>query len=481
MSVQTERQRIGIGLRQEYLSFPEVLAQSIANIAPTASPAFVIPLVYASAGNGTWLAYLIATIGLILISFNINEFARRSASVGSLYSYITRGLGPWVGVLSGWTLVIAYLFTATAVLLGFASYGNTILGISTLGFTVFLGAIAAGIAWWVAYKDIKLSANLMLGIELVAAGLVLLLALIVLFQKGFQVDVGQFALEDVSAEGLRLGLVLATFSFVGFESATSLGDEAKNPLRSIPRAVLFSVIIPGLFFILLSYTEVLGFRSLGISLNESDAPLAALADQAGISALGLLISIGAAISFFACVLASINAGARILFTLSRHGVLHASVGSAHTTNATPHVAVTLISILTFLIPLGLLVAGISITDGYAYLGTIATFGFLLVYILVAIAAPVYLYRLGELQTRHVVISVIAVLFMLVPIAGSLYPIPPPPFNLLPYLFLLLLLLGAAWLAVLWQRSPQVIDEIGQDLGTVGSQFGSTPHDQSSSV
>ena len=358
MSVQTERQRIGIGLRQEYLSFPEVLAQSIANIAPTASPAFVIPLVYASAGNGTWLAYLIATIGLILISFNINEFARRSASVGSLYSYITRGLGPWVGVLSGWTLVIAYLFTATAVLLGFASYGNTILGISTLGFTVFLGAIAAGIAWWVAYKDIKLSANLMLGIELVAAGLVLLLALIVLFQKGFQVDVGQFALEDVSAEGLRLGLVLATFSFVGFESATSLGDEAKNPLRSIPRAVLFSVIIPGLFFILLSYTEVLGFRSLGISLNESDAPLAALADQAGISALGLLISIGAAISFFACVLASINAGARILFTLSRHGVLHASVGSAHTTNATPHVAVTLISILTFLIPLGLLVAGL---------------------------------------------------------------------------------------------------------------------------
>ena len=346
---------------------------------------------------------------------------------------------------------------------------------------MFLGAIAAGIAWWVAYKDIKLSANLMLGIELVAAGLVLLLALIVLFQKGFQVDVGQFALEDVSAEGLRLGLVLATFSFVGFESATSLGDEAKNPLRSIPRAVLFSVIIPGLFFILLSYTEVLGFRSLGISLNESDAPLAALADQAGISALGLLISIGAAISFFACVLASINAGARILFTLSRHGVLHASVGSAHTTNATPHVAVTLISILTFLIPLGLLVAGISITDGYAYLGTIATFGFLLVYILVAIAAPVYLYRLGQLQTRHVVISVIAVLFMLVPIAGSLYPIPPPPFNLLPYLFLLLLLLGAAWLAVLWQRSPQVIDEIGQDLGTVGSQFGSTPHDQSSSV
>lgn len=321
----------------------------------------------------------------------------------------------------------------------------------------------------------------MLGIELISAGLVILLALIVLVQKGFQLDISQFRLEGVSAESLRLGLVLATFSFVGFESATSLGDEAKRPLRSIPRAVLASVVVPGLFFILLSYTEVLGFRSLNLNLGENDAPLAALANQAGIGALGLLISIGAAISFFACVLASVNAGSRILFTLSRHGILHASVGAAHRTNATPHVAITVISILTFIIPLGLLVTGNGIMEAYAYLGTIATFGFLLVYILVAIAAPVYLHHLNQLQFKHVAISVVAVLFMLIPIVGSLYPIPPAPFNILPYIFLGLLVLGAIWLAVVWQRSPQVIEEIGQDLETTSSQFSAISKERQTTV
>jgi amino acid transporter len=470
MSIQSSRQRIGSGLRSEYLSFPEVLAQSIANIAPTATPAFVIPLVFASAGNGTWLAYFLATIGLILVSLTINEFAHRSASVGSLYAYIAKGLGPIVGVISGWTLVIAYLFTATAVLLGFASYGETLLGINSVGLSIFLAAIAAGIAWWIAYKDIKLSVNLMLGIEFVSAGLIVLLAIIVLFQKGFPIDIPQFSLEGVNAENLRLGLVLAVFSFVGFESATALGDEAKHPLQAIPRAVLASVIIPGLFFILLSYTEVLGFRSAGLNLGENSAPLSILASQAGIGFFGVLISIGAAISFFACVLASINAGSRILFALSRHGILPSRVGSAHQVNATPHVAITLIAIATFVIPVILLIAGNGIMDAYAYLGTIATFGFLVVYILVAIAAPVYLYRQNRLHVKQIIISTVAILFMLVPLLGSLYPIPAAPYNILPYIFLLLLLVGAVWLGVVWQRSPQVIQEIEQDLEAVSSQF-----------
>ena len=88
------------GLRQQCLSFPEVLAQSVATIVPTATPSVNIALVFASAGNGTWLAYVIATIGLVFVSLNINQFARRSASPGSLYSYISRGLGPTAGVLS---------------------------------------------------------------------------------------------------------------------------------------------------------------------------------------------------------------------------------------------------------------------------------------------------------------------------------------------------------------------------------------------
>ena len=464
------------GLRPEYLSFPEVLAQSIANIAPTATPAFVIPLVFASAGNGTWLAYLTATVGLLLVSFSINEFARRSASVGSLYAFIARGLGPVIGVIAGWALVIAYLFTATAVILGFASYGDVLLGSSgSIGLAIFLAAVGTVAAWWIAYRDIKLSAKFMLVFELASAGLTVLLAAIVLIKTGFRLDFQQFTLVGVSPDSLRLGLVLAVFSFVGFESATALGDEAKNPLRSIPRAVLTSVIVPGLFFVILSYTEVLGFRGNSVTLDKSDAPLAVLANQAGVGFFGILISLGAVISFFACVLASINAGSRILFALSRHGIIHPRVGTAHRTNATPDVAIALTAVLTFVIPVVVLFAGNSIMDAYAYLGTIATFGFLVTYILVAIAAPVYLYRNNRFQPHQIVISAIGIVFMLIPLVGSLYPIPAAPYNILPYLFLLLLVAGSAWLGWVWVRSPHVIQEIEQDLETVSSQFPSTPN------
>lgn len=89
MTAEIEAKQSVSGLRSECLPFGEVLAQSVANIAPTATPTINLALVFASAGNATWLAYVIATIGLVFVGLNINQFARRSASPGSLYSFRT--------------------------------------------------------------------------------------------------------------------------------------------------------------------------------------------------------------------------------------------------------------------------------------------------------------------------------------------------------------------------------------------------------
>ena len=79
------------GLKPDCLSFGEVLAQSFAVIAPTTIPASNIGLIVALSGNGTWLSFLIGSIGLVFVSININQFASRSVSPGSLYSYIVIG------------------------------------------------------------------------------------------------------------------------------------------------------------------------------------------------------------------------------------------------------------------------------------------------------------------------------------------------------------------------------------------------------
>src|SRR5262245_42511703 len=89
-------------LRRSCLSYLEVLAQSVSVIAPSTVPAAVLGLIYARAGNATWLSFVIGMLGLVLVSLNINQFARRSASPGSLYSYVAKGLSPTAGVLGGW-------------------------------------------------------------------------------------------------------------------------------------------------------------------------------------------------------------------------------------------------------------------------------------------------------------------------------------------------------------------------------------------
>lgn len=455
------------GLKKEYLSFTEVLAQSIANIAPSATPALVIPLVFATAGNGTWLAYLFATLAIVLVGVNLNVFAKRSASPGSLYSYIVKGLGPNIGVISGWALVLAYLLTASAVLCGFVNYANVLLEYVGIAVSpIVLALIGSAVAWFVAYKDIKLSAKLMLLFEVISLALVFLLAVVVLFKQGFPVDKAQLTLKEVSPDSIRIGLVLAFFSFVGFESATSLGDEAKKPLRTIPRALTISALFVGVFFVILSYTEVLGFAALGTKLSEAEAPLAELASGSGVGFFGPLISIGALISFWACFLASINAGARILFSMGKHGIFHTSVGNAHEDNKTPHIAVAITTILAVVVPVILLAFHNGIFDIYGWVGTIATFGFLLNYTLIAIAAPVYLYKEKELKARHVFIAAVTVFILLIPIIGSVYPLPDFPYGLFPFIFLAWLVIGGLWFLIRKFQTPDVIGDIEKNIEAV---------------
>jgi amino acid transporter len=260
-------------LRPNCLSFPEVLAQSVSLIAPTITAALNAPLVFASAGNGTWLAYVIATIGLVLVSLNINHFAKRSALSGALYIYTAKGLGATAGIICGWALTLAYLLVAATVTVGFAHYSDVVL--QTFGFqvpSILLYAICLGIAWYYAYTDIQVSTMLMLVLELLAISVIVVLAVVVLGKQGFPVDAPQITLEGVTPSGISLGMVIAILSYVGFESATTLGDEAKSPTRYIPLAIVWSTILTGLFFIFISYTEVLGFRGSEIPLNQMIYP-----------------------------------------------------------------------------------------------------------------------------------------------------------------------------------------------------------------
>jgi amino acid transporter len=173
--------------------------------------------------------------------------------------------------------------------------------------------------------------------------------------------------------------------------------------------------------------------------------------------------LGAVISFFACILACINAGARILFHMSHHGLFHNSVAKAHEINKTPHVAITIASILTFIPAAVLSWLGVGAFDIYGWIGTIATLGFIVTYIAISVAAPVYLKNKGNLTIKGMIIPLLSVVFLLIAFIGNLYPLPPYPYNILPYLLFVYLIAGVIWFAIVSKRNPEIGNSIRSDI------------------
>lgn len=432
------------GLKSGALSQVEIIAQSLANIAPTAGPAMVVPLVIAGSGKAASFVFLLATLGVVLIAVNINVLARSSSSPGSLYAFVHSEFGRWPSLLAGWSLLIAYAGTAGAVTGGLTNYVHALLSNSphqSIGFSVVVTAIGVGIACFLAYRDVQLSARLMLWTEAASIALILLLFLLPGTGSVLRLDHTQLALTHFSGRQVRSGIVLAIFSFVGFESATAMGAEAADPLRTIPRAVWATALFSGVFFLISAYAENIALDGRLNDLATAGAPLQVMAMLRGVPMLAPLLSAGSAVSFFACCLASITAGARTLFLMCRDGHVTRRWGRAHARYQTPHAAVVVIAAATFIPAIYLCLRGANPFDVNGWLGTLATYGFLTAYGLVCLAAPIKLYR----ERRLTIVSASVAIAALALVAGifwmSLDLSAPAPNNWLPFLYVGLVAAG----------------------------------------
>src|SRR5271154_3589111 len=225
-------------LRPNCLNFSQLLAQNIALISPTMTAALIVPVMYSNTGDWSWLSYALGTVMLLFVAYNLNQFAGRSTTSGSMYAYTCRGLGLTAGAISGWALIWAYLGISMAGVTGFLLFADPLpcmVGLHVPFIVLF--AVCVLIGGVLAWKDVQLSLVLTLILEGLSVSFILLLCFIVLFQHHFALDTPQFTVSALPWSSVGLGVVVAIFSLVGFESATAFGDEAKNPLKTIPKAV----------------------------------------------------------------------------------------------------------------------------------------------------------------------------------------------------------------------------------------------------
>jgi amino acid transporter len=425
------------GLHAGALGAAETLAQSVSATAPSTSSSLTIPLVFALAGNGTWLVYLMATAAILLVGFCIGRFARISASPGSLYSYTAETLPPIYGVIAAWGLLLAYLATGASVA-GGALYYVGLLSRQFLHWApppVVTLAVVCGLAGYIAFRDVKLSAEVMLWIEIASVALVAAVLATLMLKVGLRIDPGQLRLTRVHFSSLGPALVLSIFSFVGFESATTLGAEARNPLRTIPRAVLQCAVLSGCFFILCSYSEVLGFHGVPTNLAETSSPMHLLAATAGVSPLGVGIDIGALVSMFACVLACATAAARVTLRMSHAGILPRGLQSTSRVHGTPVPAILISSTLMFLATAVMAIRGVAGFDMYDLAGSLSVFGFLTAYALVAVAVPFAERSQGHASAWITLVSTLTVIVIVLIAMFDVRSSSEPVHARIPYIYL----------------------------------------------
>jgi len=434
-------------LRTNSVNFVENLAQTAGSMAPSGGLTMFIPLVFASAGNGTWLLFVPVAAGYTLLAANINVFTSRRASAGSFTTYAELGLGSRMGLLAGWVYLVALFFAVASCAPSVAFY--TTQAAAQFGLAVprgvAAGIVAASIAgvWWAARRDISLSTNLMLGIECLSLGTMVAIAILFVVRSGRWLDHDQVHLVGVTPQGMRFGAILAFMSLTGFESVTTLGEESKQPLKAIPRAILACIIPISLMYLTMAYVVVMAFRGSGHNLGTNLSPFDYLASAAGWPHLSLVVAIGITLSFAACMLGCTNAAARILFALARRGHFWARFGEVHPVNATPSRSIGLAGSVVLVLALVPLALGMSLDDCMAYGSQVASTGFVCTYILASLAAPFFLYRLGALRWYHGVVAASAVAIFGCALAASIYPVPPYPWNLLPYIYLAAVAVGVA--------------------------------------
>src|SRR5256884_3712605 len=406
-------------LRRNSLRLPEVLAQSVANMSPTGAMALLPLLVFLSAGNGTWISFLIAVVLMVCVGYCAAQFSRRQNSAGSFYVWVRQGLGPGAGLTAGWALQLGYVVTGVATILGFGIFGADFLARVSGGAIAADSRLALAVLFLldfvvplaVAINDMRLSARLSLTLEAISITLILILCVAIWVHRGGVIDSGQWTLSGVTPAGVVVGVVLAIFAFVGFESAGSLGMEARNPYRTIGQAILTSAFVVGLFYIVVCYSQIFGFEGTKPGFAKSGAPMPDLAVIVGINWLAPVMDLSIMISLFACTLACINASARMAFAMAHDGMGVSELTRAHNTHRTPHVAIWVVSIPMVLIAIIPVLGGVNAIELTGWVGTLATYGFMLAYALVSLAAPVYLRRLGISNPLAVVLGAIGVLSM----------------------------------------------------------------------
>jgi amino acid transporter len=392
-----------------------------ANINPQGAEPFV--------GRAIPLAFLVAAVGILLVSYSIARLCQHFHHAGSVYGFVGATLGARPGVVAGWGLIGTYMFYAVTTTIAAGIFANSLLVTLKIWtspptwspfllagvFMVMIGLLAS--------SPVRRATGALLGFEGATVALILLVSVVVLVRLigghapgGHHFTMSVFSLPHGSGTSkLFQGAVFGFLSFAGFEASATLGEETAHPRRDIPRAIIGTVIFGGLYFVFVTAIEGMGFGTSGGDMTTyagTGSLLGALGTQYLTAWVGDLVTFGTVVSAFSCALACVVGSSRMLFSLARDaspGTPLAQVTRKWRTPVPAIIAVIAGATVVYLVyAVGF---GQTSLDIFDTSGTIGTLILLVVYLLATVGAIRLLFFSGPAKVRRWEI--------VIPLAGAL--------------------------------------------------------------
>jgi amino acid transporter len=425
------------------LSVWEAIGISLALMAPSMAASINPQGTAGLIGRAVPVAFALAFVGVLLVAYTFVRLCQRFHHSGSVYGFVGATLGPRAGMISGWALSGTYIFYAvTTAMAGgrFAAGFLDSIGVWKTSATwpgFLLGVAGLALVWWVASTPARGSTRVLVAAEGITVLLIVIVIVIVFAKLAGHSGPGKLGLtgsvfslpSGTPLSTLFLGVVFGFLSFAGFEAASTLGEETKQPNRDIPRAILGVAIFGGIYFVVVTAVEAMGFGTSAGGVKAFIASPSLIGDLGTTyvsSWIGNIITLGAMVSAFSCALACVVGSARLIFALGRDGILpgslaHVSPGKRTPTVATGAVVVAAYVIIAFT---WFVLRGDPFTL-FLEAGTIGTLILLVVYVLATIGMVRLMFFSGQSEVRswEIVIPILGIIVLGYTLFRNIYPFP----------------------------------------------------------
>lgn len=424
------------GLHQGALSLTGAVMQGVTHIAPTAGVVLILQSEVASLGMATPFAFVVAIVIMLLIGVSVAQLARFLPSAGGFYTYVSRTLDPRAGWFAGWVNLLYDPF-------------GTAIDLAALGYVLNAALVAnygVSFPWWATFAigGVIVTVIIYRGIEitgraqLILGGLEIAILLAVCVQALISPGPGGISGAPFNpgnaAKGsdLFVAIILAVFTFTGFESVAPLAEETVQPRRNVPRAMLLSLAIVGAFVVFCIWALMIGWGTsrLGSLASYGGNPVFAITKRLWGPAWVLLL-LAIVNSLLSVAVATTNSSTRVIYAMGRTGALPRWFGRINPRYGTPRNAIIAQTLLTAALGFGLgfalgpfnefLMIGVAITVALALLYVLACFG------VIRFFATEQRRRFNPLL--HVIIPLAAAVAVGFVVYHNVIPVPPYPINI----------------------------------------------------